>query len=98
MRPLWPTLLLKIRGQTHPGRTALRSRPFPREEEFSMRNAIHPEVCSGHGRCYSLCPEVFGEDEDGSPVLASKSVPEQHQEAARAAEQNCPERAIEITE
>jgi ferredoxin len=63
-----------------------------------MRIAIHLDICSGHGRCYALCPEVFGEDEDGYPVLASETVPEPQREAARAAEQNCPERAIEITE
>lgn len=61
-----------------------------------MRIAINFEVCSGHGRCYALCPDIIGEDENGYPVLASDVVPQEHQETARAAEQNCPERAIEI--
>ena len=61
-----------------------------------MRIAIDPERCSGHGRCYSLCPELFNEDEDGYPILISESVPDSQREKARVAEQNCPERAIEI--
>ena len=48
-----------------------------------MRIAIDPERCSGHGRCYSLCPELFDEDEDGYPVLISESVPDSQREKAR---------------
>ncbi|MCH2185579.1 ferredoxin [Myxococcota bacterium] len=61
-----------------------------------MRISINLERCSGHGRCYSLCPELFDEDEDGYPVLTSESVPDPLREKAWVAEQNCPERAIEI--
>ena len=61
-----------------------------------MRIAINLEICSGHGRCYALCPEIIDEDENGYPILTTELVPEAYQETARAAEQNCPERAIEL--
>ncbi len=61
-----------------------------------MRIVINMEVCSGHGRCYALCPELIDEDENGYPILASDIVPAPYHETARIAEQNCPERAIEI--
>ena len=61
-----------------------------------MRVTIDLEVCSGHGRCYALCPEVFEEDDEGYPLLASEVIPPEYREVARAAERNCPERAIKI--
>ena len=30
-----------------------------------MRLRIDAEMCTGHGRCYALAPEVFEPDEDG---------------------------------
>jgi ferredoxin len=52
--------------------------------------------CVGHGRCYELAPEVFGEDDEGHCLLRLEQVPPALEAAARAGEANCPERAIEI--
>jgi ferredoxin len=52
------------------------------------------EVCVGHGRCYALAPDLFGEDERGHCVLLRDTVPPELSDQARMAEQNCPEGAI----
>jgi ferredoxin len=59
---------------------------------------IDPERCQGHGRCYDLAPELFGDDEEGyGQVLGDGVVPPGHEATARRAVANCPERAIEVT-
>ena len=64
-----------------------------------MKVQIDPERCQGHGRCYDLAPEVFGEDDEGyGQILADGVVPPQHEHQARLAVSNCPENAIEILE
>ncbi len=64
-----------------------------------MRVQIDPERCQGHGRCYSLVPAVFGEDEDGyGTVLGDGQVPPEHADDARLAVANCPEGAIDVLE
>lgn len=57
---------------------------------------VDSKACCGHGRCYALCPEVFGEDDDGYPVIASPAVPAAQENRVRRAADNCPEAAIEI--
>jgi ferredoxin len=52
--------------------------------------------CSGHGRCYSLAPAVFGEDEHGHCVVKLAEVPPEQQRPARLAVANCPEDALEL--
>jgi ferredoxin len=53
----------------------------------------------GHGRCYDLAPDLFGEDDEGyGKVLGDGTVPPEQQDQARLAAANCPERAIELTE
>jgi ferredoxin len=60
---------------------------------------ISPERCQGHGRCYDLAPDLFGEDEEGyGTVLADGVVPPDHERAARLAVANCPEHAVETLE
>ena len=34
-----------------------------------MRVSIDSATCQGHGRCYDLAPDLFGEDEEGYAVL-----------------------------
>ena len=36
-----------------------------------MRVRIEAELCTGHGRCYSLAPDVFGSDDDGRGFVIS---------------------------
>lgn len=62
-----------------------------------MNVRIDPERCHGHGRCYTLAPDLFEEDDEGyGQVLGDGSVPPDREQAARLAVSNCPERAISI--
>ena len=65
-----------------------------------LRVQIDAELCQGHGRCYDLAPDVFGEDEDGYAVLLCDGgrVPDGLAEDARLAVANCPEEALSLHE
>lgn len=64
-----------------------------------MKVHIDPERCQGHGRCYDLAPDLFGDDDEGyGTVLGDGDVPPASEQAARRAVTNCPERAIELIE
>jgi ferredoxin len=64
-----------------------------------VRVLIDRERCQGHGRCYDLAPDLFGEDEDGyGTVVGDGQVPPGRQDDARLAEANCPEAAVELVE
>ena len=64
-----------------------------------MRVLINHDRCQGHGRCYDLAPDLFGEDEDGyGVVLGDGRVPPGREEDARLAEANCPEAAVELVQ
>jgi ferredoxin len=63
-----------------------------------VRVRLDEAKCTGHGRCYVLGPDVFGEDEAGHCVLRVALVPLALADQARAGEQNCPEGALEIEE
>jgi ferredoxin len=55
--------------------------------------------CQGHGRCYSLAPELFAADDIGnSSEVGDGTVPPELERVARLAVANCPERAITIEE
>ncbi|WP_327088735.1 ferredoxin [Nonomuraea sp. NBC_01738] len=62
-----------------------------------MKVRIDSGRCQGHGRCYDLAPEVFGEDDEGyGQVRGDGDVAPVDERAARLAVSNCPERAIDI--
>ncbi|GAA3222163.1 ferredoxin [Nonomuraea helvata] len=62
-----------------------------------MRVLIDSGRCQGHGRCYDLAPDVFGEDDEGyGTVIGDGSVSPGEEPHARLAASNCPERAIDI--
>ncbi|HEY2509160.1 MAG TPA: ferredoxin [Streptosporangiaceae bacterium] len=64
-----------------------------------MKLLINTELCQGHGRCYDLAPDLFGEDEEGfGQVLGDGPVPPDAEREARLAVANCPEHAIELVE
>jgi ferredoxin len=64
-----------------------------------MRLRINSDVCQGHGRCYDLAPDLFGDDEEGfGQVLGDGVVTPDKERDARLAVANCPERAIEVIE
>ena len=56
------------------------------------------EACTGHGRCYTLAPEVYDADEDGYCIDPSRIVPAGLEAAAQRGADNCPEQAITIVE
>ena len=63
-----------------------------------MKLQIDPERCQGHGRCYDLAPDLFGDDEEGyGQVLGDGTVPPDREKDARLAVVNCPEHAIEVS-
>ncbi len=63
-----------------------------------MRIVLDSELCTGHGRCYSLAPELFDTDDEGHSVVLTPDVPEGLESQAWLAAQNCPERCITIEE
>ncbi|HWE57406.1 MAG TPA: ferredoxin [Acidimicrobiales bacterium] len=61
-----------------------------------MRIRIDRDVCTGHGRCYALEPELFEPDDEGFAVAVVEELdPDQVAGAERAAG-NCPEKAISV--
>jgi ferredoxin len=63
-----------------------------------MKVRVDANLCVGHGRCYELAPDVFGEDERGHCTILRAQVPPELEKQARAGEENCPEGAIETEE
>jgi ferredoxin len=59
-----------------------------------MKVAVDAELCQGHARCWDICPEVFGLDEEGHAVVLLEDVPPPLERGVRDAVVNCPERAI----
>lgn len=60
------------------------------------RILVDAERCTGHGRCYTLAPDVFDADEVGHCVVLVCDVPGDLEAQAVTAEQNCPEGAITL--
>jgi ferredoxin len=64
-----------------------------------VKVAIDPGLCQGHGRCYDLAPEVFGEDDDGYGTAPDDGlVPAGAEDDVRLAAANCPESAVLLRE
>ncbi len=61
-----------------------------------MRVRVDRDLCTGHGRCYSLAPDVYEADDDGYCVIPSEIVAAGFEEAAGIGARNCPESAITI--
>lgn len=61
-----------------------------------MRVSVDADRCEGHARCWGICPEVFELDDEGHAVVRLAEVPPEHEDAARDAVRNCPERAIAL--
>ena len=61
-----------------------------------MHIRIDRSLCTGHGRCFTLAPEVFGYDEEGFSVLKQETITPDLETAARLGAGGCPERAITV--
>lgn len=59
--------------------------------------AVDADLCTGHGRCYTLAPDVFDADEVGHSVVVVEEVSGELEAQAVTAERNCPERAITLS-
>ena len=59
-----------------------------------MRVKVDRDMCTGHGRCYVLAPEVFDADDDGYSLARFDEVPPELEAKARIGQANCPEGAI----
>jgi ferredoxin len=63
-----------------------------------MRVTIDTNICTGHGRCYSLAPAVFDSDDSGNGLVINEEISEDLRPQALVGVQNCPERAISISD
>jgi ferredoxin len=62
-----------------------------------VKIVIDPAACSGNGRCYSLVPDLFTDDERGyGQVIGDGTITDSQLEAAQRAVRACPESAISI--
>lgn len=61
-----------------------------------MRIRVDQGMCTGHGRCFSLAPEVFDSDDDGFSVVRLETIPGELEAAALRGAGSCPERAIVV--
>ena len=60
------------------------------------RVSVDADLCTGHGRCYTLAPDVFDADDVGHSVVRVEDVSGELEPQAVAGEQNCPEQAITL--
>ena len=63
-----------------------------------MKVHVDAGVCAGFGACLGLCPEVFELHEDGYAIVRVSEVPQELEDAVRAAVSQCPSRAISLSE
>jgi len=61
------------------------------------RVLVDADRCTGHGRCYTLAPNVFDADELGHCVVLVEEVSGELETQAVEGEQNCPEQAITLS-
>lgn len=63
-----------------------------------MQLIVDSGECFGHGRCYTLHSELFGDDEEGFAYVKVPDPSEKQRAAAVDAVRNCPESAIRIVD
>jgi len=62
-----------------------------------MKATVDPDLCTGCELCVDTCPEVFEMDDDVAKVIVD-TVPEDSEDCAREAADDCPAEAISIEE
>lgn len=65
-----------------------------------MKVRIDSALCSGHGRCYSVEPDIYSADEEGysTPLDTDIRIPADLEKKARRGLRSCPEGAITVVE
>jgi ferredoxin len=65
-----------------------------------MKLTVSADLCSGHGRCYTLAPDLLGDDDEGYVTARGRviDVPADQVDGVRNAAGSCPERAITLLE
>lgn len=63
-----------------------------------MKVKVDGALCTGHGRCYSLAPDVFEPDDEGYSEVRDEmiDVPGDEEERARFGARSCPEKAVTV--
>jgi ferredoxin len=62
-----------------------------------MKATVRGDLCRGHGRCYTVAPDLLEDDDDEGFVTIRDQVidvPDDQVDAARDAAGSCPERAL----
>jgi len=62
-----------------------------------MKAKVDPDLCTGCELCIETCPEVF-EMKDDVSVVKVEVIPEDAEECAKQAAEECPVEAISIEE
>jgi len=59
---------------------------------------IDPKVCTGHGRCYNLAPDVLAYDDEGYVTPRGEPIefPTGRRDVAEEIVGSCPEQAITL--
>jgi ferredoxin len=65
-----------------------------------MKVKVDGTLCTGHGRCYALAPDVYAPDEEGynNGRDSLVDVPEGHEQSAQLGVATCPEGAMTVVE
>ena len=63
---------------------------------MAERVVLDEAACVGHGRCYTLAPDVFDADDEGHCVVKLDAVDGELTAQARIGAANCPERALDV--
>ena len=63
-----------------------------------MKIRVDAHLCTGHGRCYTVAPELLSYDDEGFVTIRGTAieVPPDQANAARDAANSCPEGAITL--
>ncbi len=63
-----------------------------------MEAKIDRDACIGCGLCVEICPEVFEMDDEQIAIVIKSPIPDDAQNDAKDAEEQCPTSAISIEE
>jgi ferredoxin len=65
-----------------------------------VRLRVDGDVCTGHGRCYTVAPSLLTYDDEGFVSIRDETidVPADQVKAAEDAAASCPEEAISLIE